>query len=179
MMKFSLLTYTTRPTPGVGSLVSVTLCNMFLDKIYIRLRAQHGGPGRPEYRLPLVITGIALFPTAILLYGWSAALRAPPALLLASVVLLGAFLLLGFLPMMAYVVDAFGVYSASSVTAVIFTRCVLGTFMPLGVRPLEGALGVGWAFTVFAGVSAATVPIPVLVFRYGHKWRQFSKYTRD
>lgn len=80
---------------------------------------------------------------------------------------------------MAYVVDAFGLYSASSVTAVIFTRCVMGTFMPLGVRPLSDQLGLGWAFTIFAAVSVATVPIPVLVFRYGHKWRQYSKYTRD
>lgn len=88
-------------------------------------------------------------------------------------------MLMGFLPLMAYVVDAFGLYSASAVTAVIFTRCVLGTFMPLGVQPLSALLGVGWAFTVFAAVSVATIPIPVLVFRYGWKWRQFSKYTRD
>lgn len=154
-------------------------CNVFLDKIYIRLRDKHNGVGQPEYRLPLVILGATLFPFAILLYGWSADLHLPPFVLLLSVVLLGAFLLQGFLPLMAYVVDAFGIYSASSVTAIIFTRCVMGTFMPLGVQPLSDLLGVGWAFTIFAAVSVATVPIPVLIFRYGHKWRQFSKYTRD
>lgn len=164
---------------GVGSIVSVAICNTLLDKIYIRLRDKHHGTGQPEYRLPLVMVGAALFPFSILLYGWSADAHLHVSVLLGSVVLLGAFLLMGFLPLMAYVVDAFGIYSASSVTAIIFTRCVMGTFMPLGVQPLSDALGVGWAFSVFAAVSVATVPIPVLVYRYGHRWRQFCKYTRE
>jgi len=39
-------------------------------------------------------------------------------------------------------------------------------------------LGYGWGCTVLAAVSMAVAPIPVLVFRYGRKWRQRSEYTR-
>lgn len=155
------------------------VCNVFLDKIYIRLRNKHKGVGQPEYRLPLIIVGSILFPISIALYGWSTQLHLHVAVLLLAVILLGCFLMLSFLPLMAYVVDAFGIYSASSVTAVIVTRCLMGTFLPLAVIPLIGRFGYGLGFTVLASISAATIPIPVLVFKFGYKWRQLSKYTRE
>lgn len=155
------------------------ICNLFLDRIYIKLRNKHKGVGQPEYRLPLIIIGSILFPFAVALYGWSTELHLHVYVLLLSVVLLGCFLLLSFLPLMAYVVDAFGIYSASSVTAVIVTRCLMGTFLPLAMKPLVERLGYGWGFTVCAGISTVMIPIPVAVYRYGHKWRQLSKYSRE
>lgn len=92
---------------------------------------------------------------------------------------MGTFLMLSFVPVMAYVVDAFGVYSASSVTALIVTRCLMGTFLPLTAQPAIDRFGYGWGLTAFAAISIATIPIPILVYRYGHRWRQASKYTRD
>lgn len=80
---------------------------------------------------------------------------------------------------MAYVVDAFGLYSASALTAVLITRCLMSTFLPLLVGPLNDAVGHGWGFTIVAGVCLAVAPIPSLVMRYGEKWRQWSTYTRD
>lgn len=93
--------------------------------------------------------------------------------------LLGGTLILGFLPVMAFAVDAFKLYSASAMTAVIVTRCLMGTFLPLTVEPLVRKLGYGWAFTVLCGISLCLAPIPVFVFRYGSKWREHSKYTRE
>jgi hypothetical protein len=99
--------------------------------------------------------------------------------MLLSVGLMGATLLLGFLPLTAYVVDAFGLYSASAMTALIVTRCLVGTFLPLATAPLVDAMNWGWAFTVLAAALLVLAPVPVLVMRYGHKWRQRSKYTRE
>ncbi|KUI70730.1 hypothetical protein VM1G_05855 [Cytospora mali] len=166
-------------TFSMGSVISVVICNFTLDKIYIGLRNKHKGVGQPEYRLPLIIIGSILFPTAVLLYGWSTELHLHVSVLLVAVILLGCFLMLSFLPLMAYVVDAFGLYSASSVTAVIVTRCLMGTFLPLAAQPLIESYGYGWGFTVLASISAATIPIPLLLFRYGYKWRQLSKYSRE
>lgn len=151
--------------------------NGLLDKIYVRLRESNGA-GQPEYRLPLVIAGSIVFPLSVLLYGWSAQLHLHVMVLLLSVALMGAFLMLSFVPLMAYVVDAFGIYSASSVTALIVTRCLMGTFLPISAQPVIAKLGYGWGLTIFAAVSLATVSIPLSVFRYGQKWRQASKYTR-
>ena len=118
-------------------------------------------------------------PFAVLSYGWIAELKLPLWLLLVSVALLGTTLIICFVPFMAYVVDAFGLYSASAMTGVIVTRCLMGTFLPLTTGPLVGHFGYGWGFTVFAAVSTCLAPIPVLVMRYGPVWRQWSKYTKE
>jgi MFS family permease len=168
-------------TIGIGSAISVVLCNLLLDRIYIRLRDSHGTPGsedQPEHRLPLVIVGAFTMPFVVACYGWVPALHLPLPLLLVCVGLLGTTLLLGFLPLFTYMVDAFQLYSASAVTAVIVMRCLIATFLPLVSEPLVRTLGWGWGFTVLAGVSLCCAPIPVFVFRYGSRWRQRSIYTR-
>lgn len=115
----------------------------------------------------------------VVMYGWVAQYQLHIALLLLSVGVMGLFLMLTFIPVMAYVVDAFGIYSASSITALIVTRCLMGTFLPLAAQPALRNLGYGWGMSIFALISASTIPIPVSVLLYGQKWRKFSKYTRE
>ncbi|EME42332.1 hypothetical protein DOTSEDRAFT_54727 [Dothistroma septosporum NZE10] len=163
---------------SAGSIISVTVCNQLLDRIYIRLRDTHKGFGQPEYRLPLVIVGAFSLPFVAALYGWVAQARLGLVWSLVSVALLGAGIMLGFLPLMAYVVDAFGIHSASAMTALIVTRCLMGTFLPLATAPLVELWGYGWAFTTLGGITLCLAPVPVVIMRYGHQWRQKSKYTR-
>ncbi|GIZ48757.1 hypothetical protein CKM354_001180700 [Cercospora kikuchii] len=165
---------------SAGSLVSVTLCNQTLDRIYIRLRDTRGkGVGHPEYRLPLVILGGFFLSIVVTMYGWVAQAALPLPVMLISVALLGAALMFGYLPLTAYLVDAFGMYSASAMTAVIVTRCLMGTFLPLLAEPLVERTGYGLAFTALGGISLCLAPIPIFLMRYGQKWRQKSSYTRD
>jgi MFS family permease len=163
---------------SAGSVISVAVCNRSLDRIYIHMRGKNNGLEQPEFRLPLAIAGGFLLPVAILFYGWSADVHLPLWAMLIAVALLGASLMLSVLPLMAYVVDAFGLYSASAMTAVIVTRCLMGTFLPLLVQPLIDNFGIGLGFTCLAGLSLALAPVPIAVMRYGSKWRQRSKYTR-
>ncbi len=164
---------------SVGSAITCVVCNLFLDRIYIKLRDSHKGVGRPEYRLPLVIIGALTMPITVILYGWSAAGHWPLSIMLALVGLMGATLMLAFVPWFVYLADAYGVYSASANTGLIVTRCLMGTFMPLAAQPLIRRFGYGYGFTMFGGISLVLAPIPILVMRYGWKWRQRSKYTRD
>jgi hypothetical protein len=153
--------------------------NLTLDRIYVRLRVYNDGVGRPEYRLPLTIVTAFLIPLSVALWGWTAQNQWPVALLLFSVGLLGFFMLIGMVPLMAYVVDAFGVYSASALTAVLVTRCLMSTFLPLTVVPLTDELGYGFGFLVLATACLVVAPIPLIVMRYGSRWRQHSAYTKD
>jgi len=169
-------------TFSVGSSLAVISCNFSLDRIYIHLRNKNkaqSGKGQPEYRLPLVIAGAFTLPFVVALYGWTAQLKVPLPLHLFSLGLLGFTMLFGFLPVMSYVVDAFSMYSASAMTALIVTRCLMGTFLPLVVEPIVKEVGYGLAFTILGGMSLCLGPIPVMVFRYGSVWRQRSKYTRQ
>lgn len=161
-----------------GAMVSVLACNLFLDRIYVRLRADSAsGAGQPEFRLPLSIVGGLIMPPALAFYGWAAQAVVPLPLLMFAVAVVGSGLLLTILPLSAYVVDAFGLYSASAMTGFIVARCLMGTFLPLATTPLVDALGYGWGFTVLAGVSAVLAPVPIVVMRFGEQWRAAGKYT--
>ena len=164
---------------SIGSVVGLVVCNTLLDRIYTRLADPATGKSAPENRLPLIIFGAFTVPIAVAFYGWSAQFHLPAPILLLAVVLIGFCVLLGIVPVMAYVVDAFNLYSASAMTAVLITRCLMGTFLPLVTEPLTDAIGYGWGFTVLAGACLVLAPIPLLVMRYGARWRQKSEYTRD
>lgn len=166
-------------TFSVGSVITTILCNFTLDRIYNRLKKANGGRGQPEHRLPLVILGSLAFPFVITAFGWAAQLHLHLWIVLLLVGTLGSFLLLGYLPVLAYLVDALGPYSASGMTAVIVTRCLAGTFFPLSAPALVDRLGYGYGFTILGGISLALAPIPLSLYRYGFTWRQMSRYTRQ
>jgi hypothetical protein len=174
---------------GIGAALGTFACQYLLDHVYVRLRdgapaaestsqGTSQGQGQPEFRLPLAILGGFLVPIAVAFYGWCAQLRLPLPVLLLSVVAIGFVVIIAVLPVLSYVVDAFGLYSASAMTAVIVTRCLVSSFLPIFTGYLTDELGYGWGFTVLMGISLLFSPVPVLVYRYGHKWRQRSVYTR-
>ncbi|KPM44132.1 hypothetical protein AK830_g2419 [Neonectria ditissima] len=163
---------------SIGSFVSIAICHTTLDKITIYLRGSPDRPNLPEYRLPLLIVAGLIMPFVMAAYGWIAQYRLSVWIFLTAAAMLDATVLLILIPLSSYVVDAGGVYSASAMTGIIVTRCLMGTFLPLTTAPLVDALGYGWGCTVFSAVSLLLAPIPILIMRYGAKWRQRSEYTR-
>lgn len=164
---------------SAGSIVVIIICNKAIDGIYIKLRDSNKGVGQPEFRLPLVILGTITLPLSVMCYGWVVDLHLPLWVLLVCVGLQGATLMLTYLPLSAYVIDAMGIYSASGMTVIIVTRCLMCTFLPLTTPPLIAKFGHGWAFTLLGGVTLLLAPIPMLLYRYGSKWRMRSKYTKE
>lgn len=126
----------------------------------------------------LIIGGLTL-PPAVALYGWCAEYRLSLVLFLFSVICIRFSLFLVMLPLMAYVVDATGHYSASALTGIIVLRCLGGAFLPLSIPPLIENLGCGWGFTVLASLGLVLVLIPMSIQRYGPQWRKHSKYTKS
>lgn len=142
------------------------------------LTAANNGIGHPEYRLPLAVVGAFTLPPGAMLYGACAGYKLPLVLLLLSVVWIRLSLMLAFLPLMAYVVDAFGLFSASAVTGVIVARCLAGAFFPLATTVMIEHIGYGLGFAALGALSLVLALIPVVVLRYGSRWRQKSEYTR-
>ncbi|KAI0866644.1 MFS transporter [Xylaria cubensis] len=164
---------------SVGSALSVVVMNIFLDKVYVKLREKNNGVGTPEFRLPIAVAGTFSLPLCIIAYGWVSQLRLPLPVLMFVVGLFGATLMLVYLPLNAYVVDAFGIYAASGMTAIIVTRCLMSTLLPLASDPLVRRFDWGLGISVLGGIGLVLAPIPVLVLRYGARWRQLSAYTKD
>jgi hypothetical protein len=166
------------PPPGVGTFTGVLACNLFLDKIYIKLRDANNGVGLPEHRLPLAILGGLLLPLCTLLQGWCAMYRLHLAILLTITVLMRLGLFLVIIPTTAYVVDAAGLYSASALTAVIVMRCLAAAFLPLLMKVLDDKVGYGWGFTMLASLTFFLAIIPISIQRHGPQWRMRSEYTK-
>ena len=111
---------------SIGSVISVTLCNRFLDRIYVRLRDAHKGVGQPEYRLPLVIAGGFLLPVIVALYGWSAQAHTHWIVpnIGAAIFSMGSMYVMTGLQ--TYVIDAYGMFSASAIGCTAMARSMTG-----------------------------------------------------
>jgi MFS family permease len=163
---------------SLGSVIGLIICNQLLDRIYTKLAAK-SGKATPENRLPLMMVSCVTLPFVVALYGWVPELNLPVPLMLLTVVLFGVFVIMSMVPLMAYVVDAFNLFSASAITAILITRCLMGTFLPLVTAPLNEKVGYGLGFTMLSVACAMLSPIPFLIWRYGEQWRQKSEYTKD
>lgn len=164
---------------SVGSSVGVIITNLLLDRTYIYLSNKGDGKGKPEYRLPLLIIGAFALPAVVILYGFGAQYKWHIAGYLIVVGLLGVCLIMAMVPGLAYVVDAFGLHSASAMTAILITRNLSSTVFPLLTAPLVRNLGWGYGFLILAAVGFAVAPFPLILMRYGSQLRQRSKYSKD
>ncbi|TVY20476.1 Efflux pump radE [Lachnellula arida] len=164
---------------STGAAGGIVLCNFFLDSIYLKLGKSSGGAALPEHRLPFMIGGAAFLPAVVLLYGWVPYAYWPVGLLLLAVAGFGFSIIMTWVPLASYIVDAFGLYSASALTMVLISRCLGGTLLPLAIPPLVDALGLGYGFLVLAAICLVMVSFPVVIMRYGSRWRQSSAYTRN
>jgi len=164
---------------SLGATGGIVLCNSLLDSIYVRLGKSRGGVAHPEYRLPFVIGGATVLPGVVALYGWVPYAHYPVYLLLMVVALLGFIMIVIMVPLTSYVVDAFGLYSASAMTMILIARCLSGTLLPLAIPPLTDRLGLGYGFLFLAAVCLVLIPLPAAVMRCGSRWRQNSVYTRN
>lgn len=149
-----------------------------MDPIYNRLTKRRND-FYPEGRLPLCIFGAFLLPLAVGLYGGTAGNHMSVFVFLSTVTLLCIAVVTSIVPLMTFITDAFGRYSASALTATLIIRCLMGAFLPLTVPPLSEKVGYGPAFLVLAGVCLLLAPIPPLVMRYGPSWRQKSSFSED
>jgi len=102
---------------GLGFFVGAQLCAPLQDRIYAALKRRYGGPGRPEYRVPMMVPGAFLVPVGLVIYGWTAEYKTHwifPNI--------GAFLfttgsIVGFQCLQGYLVDTYTRYAASAVSA--------------------------------------------------------------
>lgn len=130
---------------------------------------------RPEQRLPPVIFGGFILPIGLFMYGWTAEFRVQYMAPIIASGILGLGLVSTTIPVRSYLVDAFGVYSASAVAGSAVFRQLGGTLFPLAGPPLYQNLGLGWGNSVLGFIALAFIPVPLLLMRYGQALRSWDK----
>lgn len=76
-----------------------------------------------------------------------------------------------------FLVDSYGPYAASAVSANTILRSVLACAMPVAARPMFENLGVGPAASLLGGVSCLLLPVPLLFMRFSGVLRRKSHFA--
>jgi len=79
--------------------------------------------------------------------------------------------------LVAYLLDAYGVYSASAIAATVVLRSLFACAFPLFSPRMFAGLGDSWACSVFAFLALACMPLPVLFWKYGSYIRSKSRFA--
>ncbi|KAI0125589.1 major facilitator superfamily domain-containing protein [Xylariales sp. AK1849] len=149
------------------------------DKFLYRPKAQHHPPHQmpPEYRLYPAMIGSICLPISLFWFGWTARSDINPAVPIIAVVFFGTGNIALFISTMQYMVDIYhlsNVASASSANGL--ARYGFAAAFPFFCIQMYQTLGTGWASSVLGFVSLALLPVPWVLFKYGKRIRNLSKY---
>lgn len=153
--------------------------NLFDNRRYLREVKKHGGIAPPEARLPPTMVGSIALPIGLFWFAWT---NSPSIHWLASIaasVPFGFGMVLVFLSLMSYLIDAYTVYAASVLAANSVLRSIFGAAFPLFTPRMYDNLGIHWASTIPAFLAVACVPFPFLFYKYGAQIRARCKYAAE
>lgn len=130
-----------------------------------------------ESRLLFALYSAPLVPIGLFWMAWtdypSISIWSP---ILASV-MIGAGIISVFISAYMYIIDAYEVNAASALTFVALVRYLAAGGMTVVGVPMYENLGTHYTLTVLACISAAAVPIPYVLRRFGPAIRERSRYA--
>ncbi|KAM0792603.1 hypothetical protein ACM66B_005264 [Microbotryomycetes sp. NB124-2] len=152
------------------------------NRVYFvtRFRAaeREGRTLAPEHRLPPAFVGSVCYPICLFWFGWSANRTSWVAPVIATS-FFGIGTTLMFMSVLSYLPDAYPKYVASVLASNDFQRSMIGGGTPLFAGIMFKKLGIDWGSSLLGFVSVALVPIPFVLFKYGHKIREKSKMAES
>ncbi|KAI8630479.1 MFS general substrate transporter [Xylariaceae sp. FL1651] len=155
--------------------VNVELCNKLFYQPQIRRFPPHQVP--PEYRLLPAMIGSVALPISLFLFAWTTRPSISPAVPIIAVVIFGAGNINLFISALQYIGDVYHRTNVASATSAnSLARYGLAAIFPLFSLQLYHGLGVAWASSLLGFISAALLPMPWLLFKFGKTIRNKSKY---
>jgi hypothetical protein len=88
-------------------------------------------------------------------------------------------MVLVFLGVMNYLIDAYTIFAASVLAANSVLRSLFGFAFPLFTRQMYENLGIHWASSVPGFLALVCVPFPFLFWKYGPQIRERCKYAAE
>ncbi|CAI7659817.1 unnamed protein product [Penicillium crustosum] len=132
----------------------------------------------PETRLWYAMLGGApAVPISLFWMGWTSY----PSISIWSPIIASALFGYGittiFIVTYMYIIDSYGVYSASALGFLVFTRYVVAGGMTVAGGPIYRSIGVHYTLTILGGISTVMAAIPYLLYVYGPTLRKYSKFA--
>jgi hypothetical protein len=160
----------------VGMLLAV-MYTLWDNKRYIKTQEKHNGFAPPEARLPPTLIASVTIPVGLFWFAWT---NYPSIHFMASIaagVPFGFGMVLVFLGIMNYLIDAYTIFAASVLAANSVLRSCFGAVFPLFTSYMYQNLGIHWASSIPAFLALACVPFPFLFYKYGAAIRTRCKFA--
>lgn len=164
---------------GFGAL----LCSFLLDR-YIQRAKARSEVFAPEQRLPLLLPACLIMSSGLFLFGWTVQYRIQFVVPILGTALVGLGLAATSISLQTYIVDSFGIYAVSAISAMMVLRNTTAAFLPLAGPPLFDALGYHWGGTLLGCVVLVLSPCPLFLIKYGERLRarrgfQYGDHARE
>ncbi|KAF7594231.1 hypothetical protein BBP40_009783 [Aspergillus hancockii] len=162
----------------IGMMSAVAL-NMHDNKRYIRVHKAHNGFAPPEARLPPTMIGAVAIPIGLFWFAWT---NTDPVHWIIPIIGSAPFgfgMVLVFLNIMTYLIDAYTIYAASVLAANSIIRSCFGAGFPLFTGYMYAGLGVHWASCVPGFLALICLPFPFVFYRFGARIRRGCKYAAE
>lgn len=161
---------------AVGMLMAVGY-SVWANKRYGRISDEYDGFAPPEARLPLCMVGSVAVPIGLFWFAWT---NYPSIHWIVSIMAGAPFgfgMVLIFLGIMNYLIDAYTIFAASVLAANSVLRSLFGAAFPLFTTQMYNGLGIHWASSIPAFLALICVPFPFIFYKYGPTIRQKCKYA--
>ncbi|KAH9483779.1 Major facilitator superfamily multidrug transporter mdrA [Psilocybe cubensis] len=164
---------------GIGFGITMGLASQSIqNRIYWRsMDKSETGRAPPEARLHMAILGAVLTPIGLWMFAWTSQPSIPWIVPILAGIPFGTGISQILQSLTTYLMDAYGVYFASAIAATVVLRSTCGAVFPLFSPTMFDALGDQWAMSVFACLSTACMPIPLLFWKYGWWIRKRSRFA--
>lgn len=160
---------------GAGSVLGTLTTGYFLDYDYGKFKASFQGPAedfpleRARLRTLYLWSGLEI--AAALVFGWTLEYKVHIAVPIICTFVLGWTATSIISVVNTFLVDIFPKKGASATAALNLLRCLVGAGGTAAVLPIVNAVGVGWTFTLAAGLLFLSVGMVVVQMVKGPGWR--------
>jgi len=175
-------------SPGIGGLaflgimvgmLSAVIYAIWDNKRYSKLDEEYDGQAPPEARLPPAMLGSVFLPIGLFWFAWTNYPSIHWSVSIIGGAPFGFGMVLVFLAIMNYLIDAYVIYAASVLAANSVLRSLFGAAFPLFTTYMYQNLGIHWASSIPAFLALACVPFPFLFYKYGEPIRMKCKYAAE
>jgi multidrug resistance protein len=173
-------------SPGIGGLAFIgvmvgmmgaVVYSLFDNKRYNKVADKHDNKAPPEARLPPAMIGSVALPVGLFWFAWTNYPNIHWSVSIIGTAPFGFGMVLVFLSIMNYLIDAYVIYAASVLAANSVLRSLFGAGFPLFTTYMYKNLGIHWASSIPAFLALACVPFPFLFYKYGEPIRMKCKYA--
>jgi hypothetical protein len=127
-------------SPGIGGLAFIgvavgmmiaVIYSLFDNKRYLKIEQKHGGDAPPEARLPPCMIGSTVLPIGLFWFAWTNYPSIHWSVSIIGTAPFGFGMVMVFLSIMNYLIDAYVIYAASVLAANSVLRSLFGAGFPL------------------------------------------------